>query len=113
MAATAPILHSDQQNLSQLVGENLSLAQGTGLLLDADVGGSKTLVTMKAALIANAALLPAEFQGYVDRLSRALDYGGALGVLSTANIQGVTTLDELIAICPTDANKLGGPLAIE
>ena len=112
MAATQPIYHSDQVNLAAEVGRNISLADGLGLLLDADVGGAKTLDTMKAALVTNAAPKHAEFQGYIDRISRALDYGAALGILSTANIQGVTTLDELVAITPATPGKFG-PLMIE
>lgn len=113
MAATQPVYHSDQLGLATMVGENLSLAKGTGLLLDADVGGGKTYLTMQAALVTNASTKNAEFQGYVGRLQRAFDYGKALGILSDANVQGVTTIAELVAITPADPNKLGGPIAIE
>lgn len=113
MAATAPILHSDQINDGIMVGENLSLAKGLGLLLDADVGAGKTELTMEAALKTNAAPLHAVFQGYIDRLTRALQLGATMGILTTANIQGVTTLAELIAITGSDPLKQGGPILIE
>lgn len=113
MAATQPIFHSDQLGDAIMVGENLSLAKGTGLLLDADVGAGKTLVTMQAALITNAATKAAEFQGYVGRLSRSFDLGAALSILTTANIQGVTTIAELVAITPSDPAKVGGPIFLE
>lgn len=112
MAATQPIYASDQVNLAAEVGRNISLADGMGLLLDADVGAGKTLDTMKAAVSTNASTKHAEFQGYVDRIKRALDYGAALSILTTANIQGVTTLDELIAITPATPGKFG-PLMVE
>jgi hypothetical protein len=112
MAATAPILHADQIGDSIIVGENLKLAQELGLLVNGDVGAGKTEVTMEAALVTNAQTLHAEFQGYIDRLKRALQLGLTIGILTTANVQGVTTLAELIAICLSDPNKRG-PLAIE
>jgi hypothetical protein len=113
VAATAPVLHADQLQLSVLVGENLALGNAIGLLLDADVGGAKTATTMKAAVDTNALPLHAEFQGYVDRIQRAIDYGEALGILSTANVQGVTTVAELVAITGAPAGKVGGPLTLE
>jgi hypothetical protein len=84
-----------------------------GLLTDADVGGTKTVDTMKAAVVAAAATMHAEVQGFVSRINDGLDYGFTLGILSTANVQGVATLDELIAICNVSPSKVGGPLAIE
>lgn len=113
MAVTAPVLHSDQQNLAQLVGESLSLANNSGLLLDADVGGSFTYLTMQTALVTNASTKHASFQGFIDRLKRAFDYGKALGILSDTNVQAATTVADLIAICPTSSAKQGGPMVIE
>lgn len=113
MAATAPVLHSDQYYLAQLIGENLSLALNSGLLTNSDVGGGKTSTTMQAAIVTNAATKHADFQGFVPSLKRAMDYGNALGILSDANVQGVSTVAELIAICPTDSAKQGGPLVLE
>ena len=113
MAATAPILHEDTLGDSEIVGLNLSLAKGAGLLADADVGGSKTYITMQAAIATAAATKPAEFQGFVGRLQRAMKLGFDIGVLTDANVQGVTTIAELVAITPADPNKVGGPIAIE
>lgn len=112
MPATAPVLHSDQIGDSIMVGENLKLALETGLITNSDVGGSKTEATMEAALDTNASTLNTEFRGYVDRLKRAFQLGAALSILTTSNIQGVTTVAELIAICLSDPNKRG-PLVIE
>lgn len=113
MSVTAPILHSDQVNDGIMVGENLSLAKGAGLLLDADVGAGKTEATMEAAVATNAAPLHAVFQGYVGRIIRALQLGATLGILTTANIQGASTLADLIAVTGADPNKLGGPLLLD
>lgn len=112
MPATAPVLHADQIGDSIMVGENLKLAFELGLITNSDVGGAKTEPTMEAALDTNAAPLNTDFRGYIDRLKRAFQLGAALGILSTANIQGVTTVAELIAICLSDPNKRG-PLVIE
>lgn len=107
MAATQPTYKSDELNLAQLVGETLNLAKGNGLLLDADVGAGKTYLTMQAAVVTNASTKNTEFQGYIDRFKRAFDYGKALGILSDANVQGVSTVAELVAITPADSNKFG------
>ncbi len=113
MAATAPILHEDQLGDADIVGLNLSLAKGAGLLADSDVGGSKTYITMQAAVASAAALLPTEFQGYVGRLQRSFKLGFDIGILTDANVQGVTTVAELVAITPANPAKKGGPIAIE
>ena len=113
MAATAPILHEDTLNDSVMVGENLSLAKASGLLADSDVGGSKTYLTMQAAVATAAATKPSEFQGFVGRLQRSFKLGFDIGVLTDANVQGVTTIAELVAITPADPNKVGGPLFLE
>lgn len=108
-----PVLHQDVLGLSRIVGENLSLAKGAGLLADSDVGGGKTYITMKAAIATAAATKPAEFQGYVGRLQRAMDEGFDIGVLTDANVQAASTLAELIAYCDTNPAKVGGPITIE
>lgn len=113
MSATQPIFTSDQLGLAEQIGLNLSLAKAAGLLADSDVGGSLTYITMKAAIVAAAAIKPAEFQGFIGRLQRAMDEGFDLGVLTDANVQGVTTVAELVAFTPASATKVGGPLAIE
>lgn len=113
MAATAPILHEDTLADSTMVGENLSLAKGSGLLVDADVGAAKTYITMQAAVAAAANTRPSEFQGFVGRLQRVFKLGFDIGVLTDANVQGVTTIAELVAITPADPNKVGGPLFLE
>jgi hypothetical protein len=112
MAATAPILHGDTLNDAMMVGENLNLAKSAGLLADADVGASKTYLTMQAAIATAASTKPTEFQGFVGRLQRALKLGFDIGVLTDANVQGVTTIAELVAITPADPNKIG-PIFIE
>ena len=112
MAATQPILHEDTLNDAEAVGLNLSLAKGAGLLADSDVGGAFTYITMQAAIANAAATKPTEFQGFVSRLQRALKLGFDIGILTDANVQGVTTIAELVAITPAAAAKVGGPLHI-
>lgn len=109
----APILHSDQVMLNQSIGQNISLAGGTGLLVDADTGAAKTELTMEAALVTNASTKHSEFQGFVDRLRRAYQYGATDGTLTTTNIQAVSTVAGLVALTGSDPNKKGGPLVIE
>lgn len=113
MAATQPILHEDALGDSEMVGLNLSLAKAAGLLADSDVGGSKTYITMQAAVASAANLLPSEFQGFVGRLQRCLKLGFDIGILTDANVQGVTTIAELVAITPADPRKVGGPIFLE
>lgn len=113
MAATAPILQSDTLGDSEIVGLNLSLAKAAGLLADSDVGGANTYITMQAAIATAASTKPTEFQGFVGRLQRALKLGFDIGVLTDANVQGVTTIAELVAITPAASAKVGGPIAIE
>lgn len=113
MAATQPIYASDQLGDAEIVGLNLSLAKASGLLADSDVGGSNTYLTMQTAVATAAATKPTEFQGFVGRLQRALKLGFDMTILSDANVQGVTTIAELVAITPASATKVGGPIAIE
>src|SRR5438105_15921152 len=114
MAATQPIYASDQLGDAEIVGLNLSLAKGAGLLADSDTGGSNTYITMQAAIATAAATKPSEFQGFVGRLQRALKLGFDIGILTDANVQAATTIADLVAITPvSDTIKAGGPIAIE
>lgn len=112
MSVTAPILHSDQVMLAQMVGENISLAKETGLSVDGDVGGSNTAATMATAISTAAAAKHADFQGFVGRLQRMYQYYGKDdGIMSDANVQGASTLADLVGISGADSNKRG-PLGI-
>ena len=113
MPITTPILHEDTLNDAAIVGRNLSLAKGSGLLADSDVGGSNTYITMQAAIATAAATKPTEFQGFVGRLQRALKLGFDLSILTDANVQAAATIADLVAITGANSAKVGGPLIIE
>lgn len=107
----APVLHSDQVGIDNIVSENLNLAKGIGALTDANVAASTTFATLYAFLATNITALHADVQGYLVPLQRAFQLGFDEGVLTDSNISGKTTVAQLVALCVGDPNKLG-PLAL-
>lgn len=108
----APIIHSDQVGIDNIVSENLNLAKNLSLLTDANVASSTTFATLRAFLATNAAALHADAQGFLGRIQRAFDLGFDEGVLTDSNINGKTTVAQLVALTVGDQSKIG-PLALD
>lgn len=107
----APVLHSDQIGIDNIVSENLNLAKNLGALTDANVAASTTFATLYAFLQTNLAALHGDQQGYLVPLQRAFTLGFDEGVLTDANISGKTTVAQLVALCVGDQSKIG-PIAL-
>lgn len=107
----APVLHSDQVGIDNIVSENLNLAKSAGFLTDANVNSSATFAILKAFLATNAAALHADQQGYLFPLQRAFDLGFDEGVLTDTNVNASATVAALVALCVGDQSKIG-PLAL-
>lgn len=83
-------MHSDQIPTSKAAGAGLRRAQEIGLLVNADVGAGKTLLTMEAAVLAFAT--HAENAPMKPRVNQALELGGTNLDFTTAIIQAASTL---------------------
>lgn len=107
----APSLHSDQIGIDNITSENLNLAKSIGALTDANVAASATFATLYAFLATNISALHADYQNYLVPLQRAFQLGFDEGVLTDSNINGKTTVAQLVALCVGDQSKIG-PLAL-
>lgn len=91
----APQLHSDQQGLNILIGENLRLAGRLGLLTDGNVTGAATYADLQGLIDTNARGLHSDMQGYAFRLKRSLQLGFDDGSFTDANVAAATSLENL------------------
>lgn len=104
-----PVLHADQEFLSQDIGHSLGSAGATVILTDALIVSADT----NAGLIANARLFAghSDTKAMVEPIVRAIQYGKDDASLSDANILNETTIAGLVADTYSGVGEVG-PLLI-
>lgn len=105
------ILHADQVNLDQVVGENIRLAGNVGLLTNQNVIDATNVTDLKNSIDTNARTAHSDVQGYVTGLKRALDVGYDEGVLTDAAVAAATGYDNLASLTNSAPGTIG-PLAL-
>lgn len=105
------VLHADQINLDQVVGENIRLAGNVSLLTDQNVIDATNVTDLKNSIDTNARTAHSDVQGYVFALKRALDIGYDEGVLTDVAVAAATGYNNLASLTNSAPGSIG-PLAL-
>lgn len=100
-------MHSDQINISKVVGENIRLAGELGLLTDANVTAATGVTDLKASIDTNAATKHSDMQAFAVQLKKALELGRDDGTLSDAAVAAATGVTNLATLTQSDPGKIG------
>lgn len=104
--AQPALLHSDQYQLDQAVGDTLQQGVQAGVITDAEVNASTTNAGLRALLASN-------YAGHADGIpliaiaQRALDVGLVDTSMSDANVSAATTVALLTANTFASPGKVG------
>lgn len=100
-----PVLHSDQQDLSRMVGGTILYEDETPYITDAQIQAATNVADLKTAVD--------NFVGHSDQvglkagIKRALDIGKDDTSLSDSNVQAATSAETLAANTYASASKKG------
>src|SRR5690242_19987456 len=101
--------HADQEPASRLAGQSLLRAKEMSFIGDSDVGGGKTITTLKAAV--SGATAHADQAPIKPRINQGLDIGNDAGEINTTNIAAASTVVGLAGNTAVDPKRTyGGPV---